>query len=49
MKEGEVKIKWVKKAGLWCKTWFERDNKGVLHQKQEWCVEKPDPKIDSPS
>ena len=32
-----VHVVWVKKAGMWCKTWF--DEKGT--QKQEWSVEKP--------
>lgn len=37
----EAKIKFVKKAGLWCKTWFEKDRTGKYLQKQEWFSEKP--------
>lgn len=33
----KVNIKFVKKAGMWVKTWF--DEKGT--QKQEWTSEKP--------
>lgn len=36
------KIKYVKRAKLWCKTWFEKDNMGRYNQKQEWTVEKPE-------
>jgi len=32
-----VSIKWVKKAGRWCKTTFFSNGK----QKQEWSKEKP--------
>lgn len=36
MPEGKVHITYVKKAGMWCKTWFED-----FTQKQEWTVDKP--------
>lgn len=43
MPEGVVSIKYVKKAGMWCKTWFEYDHRrGTATQKQEWTREKPD-------
>lgn len=34
----DIFVKWVKKANMWCKTWW--DDKGA--QKQEWFIEKPD-------
>lgn len=36
MPEGKVSIKYVKRAKMWCRTWFEG-----IQQKQEWSVEKP--------
>jgi len=42
MPEGKISIKFVKKAGMWCKTWFEYDHqRGTATQKQEWSKEKP--------
>lgn len=41
MKEGKVSIVYVKKARMWCKTWFEYDERGGATQKQEWTTEKP--------
>lgn len=36
------KVVFVKKAGMWCKTWFEpNDRTGEMTQKQEWTMEKP--------
>ncbi len=31
------KIKWVKKANMWCRSYWDNDNK--LHQ--EWTIDKP--------
>lgn len=31
-----VHVKYVKRAKMWCKTWFEGPA-----QKQEWTIEKP--------
>lgn len=36
MPAGKVSIKYVKRAKMWCKTWFED-----FAQKQEWTQEKP--------
>lgn len=36
MPQGKVSIKYVKRAKMWCKTWFEGAS-----QKQEWTVEEP--------
>lgn len=36
MKPGVVKVKYVKKAGMWCKTHFEGTK-----QIQEWSMEEP--------
>lgn len=36
MPEGKISIKYVKRARMWCKTWFE-DYK----QMQEWTLEEP--------
>lgn len=41
MPEGKVSIKWVKRANMWCKTWFEYSDKGGATQKQEWLATKP--------
>lgn len=41
MPEGKVSIIYVKKAGMWCKTWFEYSDKGTVTQKQAWSQEKP--------
>lgn len=42
MPEGKVSIKYVKRAKMWCKTWFEYDAvRGTATQKQEWSQEKP--------
>lgn len=42
MPEGKVSIKYVKRAKMWCKTWFEYDHtRGTATQKQEWTEEKP--------
>ena len=41
MPEGKVSIRYVKKARMWCKTWFDYSNKGNIIQKQKWTVEKP--------
>ena len=41
MPEGKVYIKFVKRANMWCKTWFEYSDKGTVTQKQEWSAEKP--------
>lgn len=42
MKEGKVSIKFVKRAKMWCKTWFEYDaQRGTAKQMQEWSTEKP--------
>ena len=38
----EPKIKFVKKAGQWCRTYFEQDSKGDMIQKQEWSMDKPE-------
>ena len=35
----EPRIKFVKKAGMWVKTWFE-ENRGVFTQKQQWAMTK---------
>lgn len=46
MKPGEVSIKFVKRANMWCKTWFEVNEKtGAKSQKIEWYSEKPDESI----
>lgn len=37
MPEDRVSIKYVKRARMWCKTWFEG-----FTQKQEWSKEKPE-------
>ena len=43
MIEGKISIKYVKRAKMWCKTWFEYDHtKSTATQKQEWSSEKPD-------
>ena len=43
MLEGKISIVWVKRANMWCKTWFEHDHtKSTATQKQEWSSEKPD-------
>lgn len=31
------RIKWVKKANAWCKTWFEKEV-----QKQTWTFDRPE-------
>lgn len=36
----EIKIKWVKKAKMWCKTTITQGPKGKEF-KQEWSNEKP--------
>lgn len=36
MPEGAVSIKYVRRAGMWCKTWFENGQ-----QKQEWSTKEP--------
>lgn len=36
MPEGKVSIKYVKRAKMWCKTWFED-----FTQRQEWTIEEP--------
>lgn len=42
MQEGKISIKYVKRARMWCKTWFEYDHtKGTATQKQEWSKDKP--------
>lgn len=42
MPEGKVNIKWVKRAQMWCKTWFQYDQeRGTAKQMQEWTAEKP--------
>jgi hypothetical protein len=42
MPEGKVSIKYVKRAKMWCKTWFEYDHeRGTAKQVQEWSTEKP--------
>lgn len=42
MPEGKVSIVFVKKANMWCKTWFEYDHtRGTATQKQEWTDAKP--------
>lgn len=42
MKPGKVSIKFVKRANMWCKTWFEYNEKtNIGTQKQEWYSEKP--------
>ena len=42
MLEGKIYVKWVKRANMWCKTWFEYNEKtGAATQKQEWTSEKP--------
>lgn len=42
MKEGKISIVYVKRARMWCKTWFEYDHeRGTAVQKQEWTTEKP--------
>lgn len=42
MPEGKVSIRFVKRARMWCKTWFEYDHdRGTATQKQEWSVDKP--------
>lgn len=43
MVEGKVSIRYVKKARMWCKTWFEYDHeRGTATQKQEWTIDKPE-------
>lgn len=37
-----IKIKYVKKARMWCKSTFTIGNKGKKVQTQEWSSEKPD-------
>jgi hypothetical protein len=34
------RIKFVKKAGMWVKTWFEEDSRGNKSQKQQWAMTK---------
>lgn len=39
-------IRFVKKARMWCKTWFDNPHRGrggriVLTQRQEWTKDKP--------
>lgn len=42
MPEGKVSIRYVKRAKMWCKTWFEYDHtRGTATQRQEWSEEKP--------
>lgn len=41
MPEGKVSIKYVKRAKMWCKTWFEYNDRTGPSQKQEWTMEKP--------
>lgn len=41
MPEGVVSIKWVKRANMWCKTWFEYSDRMGATQKQEWSIDKP--------
>jgi len=36
-----TKIKYVKKARMWCKTFFTFGDKGTPIQHQEWSVDKP--------
>ena len=33
-------VKFVKKANMWCETWFEL-NKDKFTQKQQWTAEDP--------
>lgn len=42
---GEVKIKFVKKANMFCKTYFVADSQGKPVQKQEWFSERPNEDI----
>ena len=42
MPEGKVSIVYVKKAKMWCKTWFETNDRGVTSQRQDWSTEKPE-------
>lgn len=37
MPEGKVSVVWVKKANMWCKTWFEGGK-----QMQEWSTDRPE-------
>ncbi len=42
MKEGKISIKFVKRANMWCKTWFEYDHeRGTVKHMQEWTADKP--------
>lgn len=36
----EPLVKYVKKASMWCKTWFEADHLGKYQQKQAWFMTK---------
>lgn len=36
VKSGLHKIKWVKVANMYCKTWFEFNKDGKPTQKQRW-------------
>lgn len=40
-KKNEVKIKWVKRANMWCKTTVTYDEKEIKHFAREWFAEKP--------
>jgi hypothetical protein len=40
VKTGEHKFKFVKKAGLYCETWFEIDKSGKPVQKQKWLTKQ---------
>ena len=40
-KKERVLIKYVRKAKMWCKTIFTRNDKGEIKQVQSWTSEKP--------
>jgi len=33
-------IKWVKRAGMYCKTWFTKSDRGEWTQHQEWLTKE---------
>lgn len=42
MPEGKVSVKYVKRAKMWCKTYFEYNHdRGTATQRQEWTIDKP--------